>query len=95
VSTLKCEQLRAYRLLIRLNREDGGSEPMVDALAALHAALFASSLEAMRPSAEWRALAAKTVDRITGGYSDNVEEDWRRVEEYLQQAYRAVQEASG
>jgi hypothetical protein len=71
-------------------REDEDIEPMVNSLNALHAALFDSSLEAMRPSAEWRALAAKTVDRITGNYSDDIDEDWRRVEDYLQKAYRAV-----
>ena len=42
--------------------------------------------------AELRALAAKTVDRITGRYSTDVMGDWRQVEAYLQQAYRAVQE---
>jgi hypothetical protein len=71
-------------------REDEDIEPMVNSLNALHAALFDSSLEVMRPSAEWRALAAKTVDRITGNYSDDIDEDWRRVEDYLQKAYRAV-----
>ena len=64
--------------------------PMVEALADLHAALFDVSPEAARPSAELRALAAKTVDRITGRYSTDVAGDWRLVETYLQQAYQAV-----
>ena len=64
--------------------------PMVEALADLHAALFDISPQAARPSAELRALAAKTVDRITGRYSTDVAGDWRQVESYLQQAYRAV-----
>lgn len=76
----------------KLNREDDDIEPMVNSLNALHAALFDSSLEAMRSSAEWRALAAKTVDRITGNYSNNLDEDWRLVEEYLQKAYWAVKD---
>jgi len=65
---------------------------MVEDLTDLHAALFEISPQAARRSAELRALAAKTVDRITGRYSTDVMGDWRQVEAYLQQAYRAVQE---
>jgi hypothetical protein len=64
--------------------------PMVESLANLHAALFGASTEATLRSAELRALAAKTVDRITGRYSTDVSDDWRKVESYLQQAYRAL-----
>jgi len=67
--------------------------PMVEALTDLHAALFGISPQAARPSAELRALAAKTVDRITGRYSTDVAGDWRQVESYLRQAYRAVVES--
>ena len=74
---------RELALRRKQNQEDDDIEPMVQSLTALHAALFGASPEAMRPSAEWRALAAKTVDRITGNYSDDIDEDWRRVEEYL------------
>jgi hypothetical protein len=66
------------------------SEPMVQSLAKLHAALFDSTPEKMRASAELRALAAKTVDLITSKRSINVPDDWRKVESYLQQAYRQV-----
>ncbi|MFN8492329.1 MAG: hypothetical protein U0350_32310 [Caldilineaceae bacterium] len=72
------------------NQADEDIEPMIDSLTKLHAALFAGAPEAMRRSAEWRALAAKTVDRITGRYSTNVPEDWRQVEDYLRKAYQAV-----
>lgn len=65
-------------------------EPMVVAFARLHAALFDSTPEAMRASAEYRALAAKAVDRISGGYSDDIPGDWARTEDYLQRAYRAI-----
>lgn len=65
-------------------------EPMVETFARLHAALFNSTPERMRASAEYRALAAKAVDRITGGYSPDIPADWARVEAYLRQAYRAV-----
>ncbi len=66
--------------------------PMMKALTELHAALFEISPQAARRSAESRALAAKTVDRITGRYSTDIAGDWRQVETYLRQAYRAVLE---
>ncbi len=65
-------------------------EPMVTAFARLHAALFDSTPEAMRVSAEYRALAAKAVDRISGGYSGDIPGDWARTEAYLRQTYRAI-----
>jgi len=66
------------------------TDRMVESLTNLHAALFGISLDAARRSAEWRAMAAKTVDRITGRYSTDVDDDWRKIESYLQQAYQAV-----
>jgi hypothetical protein len=65
-------------------------EPMTIAFARLHAALFDSTPETMRPSAEWRALAAVAVDRISGGYSTDVAADWTLVESHLQQTYQAI-----
>ena len=65
-------------------------EPMTTAFARLHAALFDSTPEMMRPSAEWRALAAVAVDRISGGYSADIAADWAQVENHLQQTYRAI-----
>lgn len=70
---------------------DGDVEPMVESLARLHGALFTAPPEAIRRSAELRAQAAVAVDRITGGYSTDVEDDWRQVEESLRQAYRSLQ----
>ena len=67
---------------------------MVESLTRLHAALFTSPPEAIRRSAELRAQAAVAVDRITGGYSTDVEDDWRKVEESLRQAYRALAQES-
>jgi hypothetical protein len=77
------------------NPRDDDIEPMVRALAALHAALFDSTPEHMRTSAELRALAAVAVDRITGRYSDDVAADWQRVEALLVQAYQAVLRVEG
>jgi hypothetical protein len=69
----------------------GDIEPMVAALARLHAALFAAPPDAIRRSAELRAQAAKTVDGITGGYATDVTGDWQRIEQYLAQAYGYLQ----
>lgn len=68
--------------------------PMVQALIHLHAALFDATPERIRESAEQRALAALTVDLITSRRSTDVPGDWQRVEQYLQQAYRAVSPAA-
>jgi hypothetical protein len=80
------------QLAIRRQQDhaDEDIEPMIQALTRLHAALFQATPEATRRSAELRALAAKTVDRITGNYADNVAADWRAVETYLQQAYTVI-----
>ena len=66
-------------------------EPIVESFTRLHAALFTAPPDAIRRSAELRAQAAVAVDRITGGYSTDVEGDWRQVEESLRQAYRSLQ----
>jgi hypothetical protein len=73
------------------NHDDHDIEAMTQSLANLHAALFNATPEAMRESAEYRALAAKAVDRITGNYSKDITADWQEVESYLQKAYRAVE----
>ena len=65
-------------------------KPMIKSLVRLHAALFNTSPKATRRSAEQRAKAAATVDRITGRYSTDVEADWAKVESYLGEAYRAL-----
>lgn len=70
---------------------EGDIEPMVASLARLHAALFTAPPEAIRRSAELRAKAAVTVDRITGGYSTDVAGDWGRIEDLLGQAYHSLQ----
>jgi len=77
--------------LERMQRPDlENITPMIESLDSLHTALFGISGKPAHRSAELRALAAKTVDRITGRYSTDVEDDWRQVETYLQQAYQAV-----
>jgi len=68
----------------------GDLTPMVDALTSLHETLFAVTPEVARRSAEMRAQAAARVDRITGGYSEDVEADWRQIEVELKQAYGMI-----
>ena len=69
----------------------GDIEPMVASLGSMHAALFDATPEAIHRSAELRAEAARTVDRITGGYSSDVAGDWRQAEATLGEAYRSLQ----
>lgn len=75
----------------KIDRQDDDLTPLVDSLSVLHAALFDSTPERMRVSAALRALAAATVDGITGDYSTNVAADWQRIHRLLYQSYRAVQ----
>lgn len=65
-------------------------EPFLQALVELHSALFELSAEQARASAQWRLLAANTVDLITSHTSSDVEEDWRKLETYLQEAYASI-----
>lgn len=93
LAKLEIDYWIVHRQLARARAQDplaGDIGPMTGSLARLHAALFGSTPERMRTSAELRARAAETVDLITSYRSTDVPADWRRVEEYLQQAYRAV-----
>ncbi len=60
-------------------------------LVDLHSAIFGLSPEQVRESAEWRLLAANTVDLITSHTSTDVEGDWAKLEEYLCRCYRSIQ----
>jgi hypothetical protein len=93
LATLEMEYWVVHRQLAIARQkapEVDNSEPMVQALTQLHAAIFEQNAETMRPSALLRAQAALAVDRITGQYSTDVAADWREVESKLQQAYRAA-----
>jgi|SRR5579863_212529 len=63
----------------------------VEVMVELHSAIFGLAAEQVRESAEWRVMAANTVDRITGRLSTDVEGDWAKLEEYLRRCYRAIQ----
>jgi hypothetical protein len=60
-------------------------------LIDLHSAIFRLSPEQVQESAEWRLLAANTVDLITSNTSTDVEGDWAKLEEYLCRCYRSIQ----
>ena len=61
------------------------------ALIDLHSAIFDLSPAQAKESAEWRLLAANTVDLITSHTSADIEGDWAKLEEYLRQCYRSIQ----
>jgi|SRR5579875_447849 hypothetical protein len=65
-------------------------EELIQTLVELHSAIFGLTPEQARESAEWRTLAADTVDLITSRTSTNIEQDWRKLEGYLQKAYGSI-----
>jgi len=67
-------------------------EEFLQTLIDLHSAIFAISPEQAKESAEWRLLAATTVDLITSHTSTDVEGDWSKLEEYLRRCYRSIQQ---
>ena len=68
-------------------------EEFLQTLVALHSAIFGLTPEEARESAEWRLLAANTVDLITNKNSTDVARDWIKLEEYLRHCYRSIQQA--
>jgi hypothetical protein len=65
-------------------------EEFLQTLIALHSALFGLTPEQARESAEWRLLAANTVDLITSRTLTDVEGDWSKLEAYLRKAYSSI-----
>ena len=76
----------------RLVEQDDKTE-FVEAMVALHSAIFGLVPEQAHPSAEWRVQANNTVDLITLGKSTDVEGDWQKLEELLRRCYRSIREA--
>ncbi len=62
----------------------------IQVLTDLHSAIFGLTPEQVRESAEWRVMAADTVDRITGKTSTDIEGDWTKLEEFLRRCYRSI-----
>ena len=66
-------------------------EEFLQTLVDLHSAIFGLSTDQVRESAEWRLLAANTVDLITSNTSTDIEGDWAKLEEYLRRCYHSIQ----
>jgi len=71
VAALELQYFDVHRQLV----DQADKSKFVQALVDLHAAIFSLSPEQVRESAEWRNLAAGTVDLITGKKSSEVEDD--------------------
>src|SRR3984893_11313940 len=84
-------ELRYFEVHRRLSGHPE-KEEFLQSLVDLHCALFGLTPEQARESAQWRLLAATTVDRITGKTSVDVEGDWAKLEEDLRQCYRSIQQ---
>jgi hypothetical protein len=66
---------------------------LLHTLIALHSAIFGLSAEQVEESAQWRLLAATTVDLISSHRSTDVEGDWAKLEAYLRRCYRSLEYA--
>jgi hypothetical protein len=88
VGDLELDYWVVHRNLALARAADYG--PLVESLTALHAAVFSSTPERMRPSAESRARSAAHVDLITSKRSTDEAADWRAVYFYLRRGYEQV-----
>jgi hypothetical protein len=89
VAVLELQYFDVHRRLSGKPEKDEFLQILID----LHSAIFGLSSEQMKESAEWRLLAANTVDLITSNSSTGVEGDWVKLEEYLRRCYRSIQHA--
>jgi hypothetical protein len=89
VAVLELHYFDVHRRLSGKPEKDEFLQILID----LHSAIFGLSSEQMKESAEWRLLAANTVDLITSNSSTDVEGDWVKLEEYLRRCYRSIQHA--
>jgi hypothetical protein len=78
---------------LQAQEPERNTRPLVESLAALHAALFGRTPAEMWASAESRTTALLAVDRITGRRSADPAADWRLVEQCLRRAYQQIKEA--
>ena len=85
-------ELRYFDVHRRLAGKADKAE-FLQTLIALHSAIFGLSSEQVKESAEWRLLAANTVDLITSHTSSDVEGDWVKLEAYLRRCYRSLEYA--
>ena len=87
VAVLELQYFDVHRRLSGNPEKDEFLQTLVD----LHSAIFGLSADQVRESAEWRLLAANTVDLITSNTSTDIEGDWAKLEEYLRRCYHSIQ----
>lgn len=87
VAVLELQYFDVHRRLSGKSEKGEFLQTLVD----LHSVLFGLSPEQVQESAEWRLLAATTVDLITSNTSTDVEGDWAKLEEYLRRCYQSIQ----
>jgi hypothetical protein len=89
-------ELRYWVLHRELAEVPGADKrPLVECVAALHAALFGRAPSDLWESALSRVRAANAVDQITSRRSIDPAADWALVESSLRQAYTQVKQAVG
>jgi hypothetical protein len=64
----------------------------IETMVELHSAIFGLTPEQARESAELRVLANNTVDLITSKTSTDPEADWAKLEDFLRQCYRSIEQ---
>jgi hypothetical protein len=89
VAALELRYWDEHRRLV--GQEDKST--FIQAMTALHAALFGLTEDKVRQSAELRVEANNILDTITGKTSPDPARDWQRCEELLQRCYRSLQAA--
>jgi hypothetical protein len=87
VAVLELQYFDVHRRLSGESEKDEFLQTLID----LHSAIFGLSSEQVKESAQWRLLAANTVDLITSNTSTDVEGDWVKLEEYLRRCYRSIE----
>jgi hypothetical protein len=66
----------------------------IEAMTKLHAAIFGTTLDQARESAQLRVKANNVLDTITARTSTDVERDWKRCADLLDQCYTSLAKAS-
>ena len=87
VAALELHYFDVHRRLSGKSEKDEFLQALID----LHSTIFGLSSEQVKEFAEWRLLAANTVDLITSNTSTDVEGDWVKLEEYLRRCYRSIE----
>ena len=87
VAALELQYFDVHRRLSGKSEKAEFLQTLID----LHSAIFGLSAEQVKESAEWRLLAANTVDLITSHTSTDIEGDWVKLEEYLRRCYRSIE----